>query len=84
MNAEQLIKVLLELDQQVIHPRPSSWGKAAELVMNLAAHAERSLRRDGLSELLGDYESVDLSSVRRRAPKDLDQPTLDAIMAEQS
>lgn len=73
MTVADLIKVLLEMDQQVISPRPSVLGVSAKLVAVLAEHAEPSLRRP---DLMGDWRSVDLSSVERQAPRELDQPYL--------
>jgi hypothetical protein len=80
MNVADLIQVLLELDQQVISPRPSSWGKAAELVARLAGCSEGRLA----NALFGDWRDIDLSQVRQRAPRELRQPTLDRITAESS
>jgi hypothetical protein len=82
IDAASLIRLLLELDQQVIHPRPSAWGQAAELVATLCMHAEGSLARSAPA-LLGDWEAVDLSGVNRRPPQRLDQPTLDAILSKE-
>lgn len=82
MNAEQLIKVLLELDQQVISHRPSEWGKAALLVADLCEYSEP--HRCAPPGRLGDWESVDLKPIDRRAPGRLDQPVLDAILAGQA
>lgn len=83
MTAEQLIRLLLEFDQQVISPRPSSWGEAAELVADLCRHAEVTSVYWPIEPMrLGDWRSVDLSAVRRRAPVELDQPVLDKIMEE--
>lgn len=76
MNAAQLIRVLLELDRQVVSPRPSAWGEAAELVALLADHAARTCAD---SELFGDWRDVDLSGVRGPAPQRLTQPETDAI-----
>ncbi len=79
MTAADLIRVLLELDQQVCHPRPSEWGKAAALVYSLAAHAERSLPD---RKVLGDWEDINLTSILRPAPQVPDQPVLKAIQSE--
>lgn len=79
VTAADLIRILLELDQQVICPRPSAWGLAAELVATLVEHAEPSLRN---TAALGDWRSVDLTGVRRPAPRELSQPTVEALTAE--
>jgi hypothetical protein len=79
MTAADLIRVLLELDQQVCHPRPSEWGKAAAIVHTLAAHAESSLPNP---KILGDWKAIDLTSISRPAPRVLHQPTLDTIQSE--
>ncbi len=73
MTVADIINVLLELDQQVISPRPSEWGKAAELVRDLAEAAEPSMRDP---KRFGPWEEIDLSSVHQRAPREIDQPTL--------
>lgn len=74
MTVADLINVCLELDQQIVSPRPSEWGKAAELVRDLAEHAEPSMRDP---KRFGEWEDIDLSPVRCRAPRELDQPTID-------
>lgn len=79
MTAADLIRVLLELDQQVIHPRPSEWGKAAAIVHTLAMHAEPSLRDP---KVLGDWEAIDMTPISRPAPRVLSQPILDTIQSE--
>ena len=81
INAEQIIQILLELDQQWLTSRPSPWGEAAVLVRTLCIHAEPSLRNE---KLLGDYNSVDMSQVRRHHAPPLNQPLLTAIMEEQA
>lgn len=87
MTAADLLKVLLELDQQCLTSRPSPWGKAAEVLQYMCDHCSGELRNSqgGIdpfpSDLLGDWRSVDLSVVRKPAPRQLSQPTLDAIQA---
>lgn len=81
MNGEQLIRILLELDQQWLTSRPSPWGEAAELVRTLCIHADPSLRNQSR---LGDYGSVDMSQVRRHHAPPLNQPLLTAIMDEEA
>jgi hypothetical protein len=76
MTVADLINVLLELDQQVIHPRPSEWGKAAELVHALAVAAEPNVCNPG------PWKDIDMSSVRRRSPQEIRQPTLDQWQAK--
>lgn len=73
MTVADVIRMLLEMDQQMISPRPSVLGRAAELVAMLAEHAGPSLRRP---DVMGDWESIDLSPARGRAPRDLDQTTM--------
>ena len=80
MTAADLIRVLLELDQQYVSPRPSSWGRAAELVHRLAAYYEgNEADSPEAQRLLGDWRSIDLSQVRGKAPRELSQPTVDLI-----
>lgn len=76
MTLADLLRVLLELDQQCLTSRPSPWGRAAELLSILADHAEPSVRD---ASLLGDWRSVDLSTARQPATRGLDQPTLGLI-----
>ncbi len=78
MTVATLINILLELDQQWISLRPSEWGKAAELVRDLAEAAEPSMRDP---DKFGPWEDIDLSPVLRQAPRDLDQPALDELQA---
>jgi hypothetical protein len=64
MTVKDLLELLLELDDQVICPRPSAWLKAAQLVRDLAEHAEPSLR---CPEAFGDgWDLVDVSDTRKR------------------
>ena len=63
-NVREVIDVLLSLDDQVVHPRPSHWLRAAQLVHALACHAEGSLREDVFG---GDWHDVDVSDERKRA-----------------
>jgi hypothetical protein len=80
MNAEQLMRVCLELDQQWLTSRPSPWGEAAELVARLCRYAELAdIRRDDF----GDWKSVDLSPVRKSVSGRLSQPHVDAIRDKQ-
>lgn len=44
MTVKKLMQVMLELDDLVVHPRPSTWLRAAQLIGDLATHAEGSLR----------------------------------------
>ena len=63
MDVEQLLEILLSLDDQVVHPRPSNWLRAAQLVHALACHAEGSLRDDVFG---GGWEFLDVSDGRKR------------------
>ena len=63
MNVKELIELLLSCDDQVIHPRPSSWQEAAELVQILASHAEPSLRE----EFGEGWQDIDTSATRKRS-----------------
>lgn len=76
-TAADLMRVLLDLDKQWLTSRPSPWGAAAELVALLCEHAEPSLRRP---DVMGDWRTVDLSGVRKPAPRDFHQPDLDEFM----
>jgi len=67
MTVKELIQVMLELDDQMMHPRPSSWLVAAQLVHELATHAEPSLRRGAGPDIFGEsWETVNVSSDRKR------------------
>lgn len=80
ITAADLIRVLLELDQQVICPRPSAWGLSAELVGRLALIADLNPAVSEPGPLLGNYQSIDLSPVRRPAPRgELRHPTVDRL-----
>jgi hypothetical protein len=74
MTAADVIRMLMEMDQQFISGRPSPLGRAALLVALLCEHAGPSLRRP---DLMGDWESIDLSPVRRRTTGRAGQPTMD-------
>lgn len=73
MTAADVIRMLLEMDQQCISGRPSALGRAAAIVATLCEHAEPSLRRP---DLLGDWAAIDLSAIKARAPREMDQPTM--------
>lgn len=65
MRVKELIQLMLELDDQVLHPRPSPWLVAAQLLHDLASHSEGSLRRGNGPDIYGDgWESVNVSSDR--------------------
>lgn len=76
VTVADLLRFLLIFDRQVISPRPSTWGLAAELVHALAEHAEPSLREP---DRFGDWREVDLSGVNPRAPRELSHPPLDRL-----
>ncbi len=78
MTAADVIRVMLELDQQCLTSRPSAWGKGAEIVRQLCILADCPGRRD----LLGDWESIDISVAFRPATRELNQPTLDTIFKD--
>jgi hypothetical protein len=82
MTAADLIRVCLELDQQVICPRPSCWGQAAEMVSKLACVCENAGQTFN-PPIYGDYRTIDLSVIRKRAPCVLEHPQLDRWEAEQ-
>lgn len=77
MTPEIIIKLLLELDQQCLAPRPSTWGEAADIVYDLCCHASGSYRGD-----MGEWVSIDMALVRSAAPRQLDQPILDSIQSQ--
>jgi hypothetical protein len=72
MTAADVIRLLLELDQFVIAPRPSPYGEAAEAVRALCDHAEGDL---------GDYQAIDMSAARNDVPWIPDTPILDAALS---
>ena len=67
MTAANVIRLLLELDQFVISPRPSLYGEVAEAVRSLCDHAEGDL---------GDYQAIDTSAARNDTPWIPDTPIL--------
>jgi hypothetical protein len=71
MTAANVIRLLLELDQFVISPRPSFYGEAAEAVRSLCDHAEGDL---------GDYQAIDMSAARNDAPWIPDTSILDGAL----
>jgi hypothetical protein len=71
MSAADVIRLLLELDQFVISPRPSVYGEAAEAVRSLCDHAPVDL---------GDYQAIDMSAVRNDVPWIPDTPILDGAL----
>ena len=79
MTAEKLIRLLLELDQQVVSPRPSDFGLAARLVKRMA-YACLGDYID--SDKLGKFWEVDATAVDLPVPRDLHQPVLDEIQAK--
>ncbi len=75
MKAEKVLRLLLELDQQVISPRPSIFWEAADTVAELCSASEGILR-DGT---LDGWNQIDLSPFLRPAPVKLSQPIIDEI-----
>ncbi len=75
MKAETVLRLLLELDQQVVSPRPSIFGQAAQVVADLCSCAEGVLR-DGT---LDGWNEVDLAPIIKPAPSRLNQPILDSL-----
>jgi hypothetical protein len=71
MTAANVIRLLLDLDQFVISPRPSLYGEAAEAVRSLCDHGDVDL---------GDYEAIDMSAARNDAPWTPDTPILDGAL----
>jgi hypothetical protein len=72
MKAADVIRLLLELDQFVISPRPSPYGEAAEAVRSLCDRAE--------GDDLGDYQAIDMSAARDAVPWIPDTPILDGAL----
>lgn len=74
MTAADVIRMLLEMDQQFVSGRPSTMARAAEIVQALCIHAQGSAP----TGLLGDYQSIDLGPVRaKRVSGELWQPVMD-------
>jgi hypothetical protein len=71
MTAANVIRLLLELDQFVLSPRPSLYGDAAEAVRSLCDRADVDL---------GDYQAIDMSAVTSDAPWIPDTPILDEAL----
>lgn len=67
MTVKELIQLTLELDDQMVDPRPSQWLFVAQLIHELATHAEPSLRRGSGPDIFGDgWECVNVASGRKR------------------
>lgn len=79
MTAADVIRILLELDQQVISPRPSAWGEAAEIVWDLCCNVSTGLP---CHCELGDFGPIDFSVIHEPPPRKLRQPLVDAIQEE--
>jgi len=85
ISVKQLLELLLELDQQVISPRPSTWGEAAQLVATLARHAEERWESPTCTWVtqkpvwLRGWRDVNLSTVNDHAADNLFQPVLDEL-----
>jgi hypothetical protein len=73
MTAANVIRLLLELDQFILSPRPSLYGEAAEAVRALCNRADAEAD-------LGDYEAIDMSAVVNDAPWTPDTPILDGAL----
>ena len=73
MTAADAIRLLLELDQFIISPRPSLYGEAAEAVRALCNRADAEAD-------LGDYEAIDMSAVMNNAPWTPHTPILDGAL----
>jgi hypothetical protein len=74
MNVADVLRLLLELDQQMVSHRPSHFGQAAEIVATLADGIDPDILRD--SHLLDGWVAVDLKTVRKPISRELKQPTL--------
>jgi hypothetical protein len=75
-----MLKLCVELDQQMLTSRPSAWGVMAEKIKWLAEAAEMQLRTGLRDPFWLNWENVDLSPVRdKRARRGLDQTTLTLI-----
>jgi len=61
MTVETVLRMLLDMDAQCLTGRPSACGLAAEVVAQLAGHAEGSLRDPAA---FGDWRAVHLKQVR--------------------
>ena len=63
MQVKDLIKMMLEMDDQIVCPRPSSFLRAARLIHKLAEAAEPVIRD---LEVFGDgWEEINISSNRK-------------------
>ena len=66
MTVKNAIKACLELDDCVLDPRPSWWLDIAQLIHELACHAEGSLRSGPGPDIFGDgWEKVNVLSNRK-------------------
>ena len=67
MTVKEVIQMMLEFDDQFIDPRPSHWLDVAQLIHELATHAEPSFRSGPGPDVFGDgWEKVNVSSNRKR------------------
>lgn len=66
MTVKDVIKQCLECDDCVLDPRPSWWLDAAQLIHELACHAEPTLRHGPGPDIFGDgWAKVNVSSNRK-------------------
>ncbi len=66
MTVKDLIKRCLECDDCWLDPRPSNWLFMAQLIHELATHAEPSMRRGPGPDIFGEgWEKVNVSSNRK-------------------
>ena len=75
MKVADVLRFFLDIDQQQLTSRPSAAAMMAEIVADLAEHAEGSLR-DGS---LDGWRDVDLSPFYRGSRRKLNQPTDDLL-----
>ena len=70
MTVKEVIQLMLEFDDQCIDPRPSHWLDVAQLIHELATHAEPSFRRGPGPDVFGDgWEQVNVSGNRKRGDR---------------
>jgi hypothetical protein len=66
MTVEEAFKLLVDMDEQIIDPRPTIFADLLELMIVLAEHAEPHLRTGPGPDIYGDCWSVDTMLIKRK------------------
>lgn len=66
-TADQAIRMLVELDRQIICPRPSTFGHLAHLVAAMALHIATTIHQTGDTDFLTFDDLGDISWLQDNA-----------------